>query len=188
MYSGRVFIGVDPSLGEPGFAVLSETAEVLFSSSFPSGPLRGGCRLAEIQNFLWSNFNEDWLLAGACMEGPSLQSTHREFDLGEASGVLRAEVFKLGFDPLVIPPSQLKLFATGTGKATKEDVIHSVKKRWGYDAQGNDNIADALALARLAYVIATRTSVYRSELDVVNSLLHPVIKKTVFRIRKKENL
>lgn len=53
---------------------------------------------------------------------------------------------------VVIGPSQLKKFATGSGGAKKELVIKEVMKRWGADCPDN-NTADAVALAYLGMAL-----------------------------------
>lgn len=44
-----------------------------------------------------------------------------------------------------VPVGTIKKFATGSGNASKEDVIRSVRDRWGHSPK-DDNEADALAL------------------------------------------
>jgi len=47
-----------------------------------------------------------------------------------------------------VQPSSLKKFATGKGGAKKEEIMLAVYKRWGFEAQTN-NEADAFVLAKI---------------------------------------
>lgn len=165
-----VYVGVDQSLTEPGMAVLSDTGEVVFAASFPSGKLRGGSRLHWIAERITDSIPHNSCVAGSCLEGPSLDSMHKEFDLGEVSGVVKATLYSLGPEPLVVAPASLKVFTTGNSSAFKEDMINAVKEFWGYDPGGNDNVADALALARVAYAVGTNKVGRRCEADTLVAL------------------
>lgn len=49
----------------------------------------------------------------------------------------------------VVPPSTLKVYATGNGRASKEDVVQQVQRRWSHITfRGNDQ-ADAIALCAM---------------------------------------
>ncbi len=66
------------------------------------------------------------------------------FDLGELGGVLKLLILERGIDILLIPPTSLKLFATGKGNADKEQVSVALREELGvsfstsdqYDAAG----------------------------------------------------
>lgn len=56
--------------------------------------------------------------------------------------------------PLVlVAPASLKKFATGKGNAEKSLVLKTVYQKWGSDC-GNDNEADAVALAHIGLTFA----------------------------------
>lgn len=115
--------------------------------------LRGGRRL----NHIRQQFKEalaGFPVEGAAMEGPSLESTHREFDLGSVFGVIQEVVYSIwSVEPLIITPSTLKLFAANNGNASKADVIDAVNKLHKLTIT-DDNQADALALATFARMYA----------------------------------
>lgn len=94
----------------------------------------------------------------AAIEGPSLASTHREYDMGEASGVLRQLIHeRYGVEALVVPPSSLKKYATGNGAAEKADMIqYAVRKLRAVVGEDDDDAADAAILAHLAYSFTTK--------------------------------
>ena len=113
-------------------------------------------------------------VAHAALEGPSLGSTHREFDLGEVSGVVRQAVYhSWSIEPLVVAPTQLKLFATGNSSSDKDAVVNAVNKQWGIDTS-NDNVADAVTLAQIARAahLGIRCAT-RRQMDVVAALINP---------------
>lgn len=91
----------------------------------------------------------------------------RAHQIGEVGGHVRAQacdtpgVFLRLHDPLSV-----KLFATGRGDATKEEVAEAVRERWGHDfgsldKQVAEDLYDALALAHMArteYMVRNGTS------------------------------
>lgn len=114
---------------------------------------RGGRRLAEIRHRL-AEFVAPWgAPRAAAIEGPSLQSEHREYDLGEGSGAIRSLVYELaGIEMAVVPPSVLKKYATGNGGADKKAMIQYAVRDYGVAlGEGEDDAADAAHLAHLAY-------------------------------------
>jgi crossover junction endodeoxyribonuclease RuvC len=168
------YLGVDQSLREPGIALVNEAGKVCVALSSKVGStLRGGQRLAHIQKVLLDAVGSAQV-HHAAMEGPSLNSTHREFDLGEVSGVVRATIFhSWAIEPLIVPPTQVKLFATGRGGASKEDVINAVNKGWELSTD-NDNVADAIVLAQIARAVHSgQRCATRYQADVVVSLMRP---------------
>lgn len=174
MLGMSVYVGVDPSLNRPGLAILKNGLEVEFLNALSvSRKLRGAERLATL--FSWASAHTRFptgVVVGGCIEGPSLGSTHREFDLGEASGALKVAVFEAaGISLRVIEPARLKRFATGNGMASKAEVLHAVKLVFGLDLGDDDDSADALMLARLAWAIDHKALLRRRcEIEVVTAL------------------
>lgn len=68
-----------------------------------------------------------------------------------------------------ISATSLKKFACGKGNATKDVIMLEVYKRWGFDCNGDNNLADAYVLARMvraAYLLDnTLTAAQREALD-----------------------
>lgn len=192
MLGMSVYVGVDPSLNRPGLAIVKNGVEIEFASALSVGrKLRGADRLSSI--FGWASAHLKFApaeLVRACIEGPSLGSTHREFDLGEASGVLKLAIFEAGdVEPLVIEPARLKKFATGNAQASKEEVLHAVKVVFGLDLDGDDDTADALMLARLAWALDHKSDLRRRcELEVIASLLQAKPKRRTPRAKTSENI
>jgi Holliday junction resolvasome RuvABC endonuclease subunit len=65
--------------------------------------------------------------------------------LGELGGQLKLELYGLGWVIVVVPPSTLKKFTSGSGATKKDGMRMHVLKRWGYESV-DDNDSDAFAL------------------------------------------
>lgn len=59
------------------------------------------------------------------IEGFSMGSKGRVFDIAEATGILKWKIWKAGKELIIIPPTTAKLFATGKGNATKNKMVLS---------------------------------------------------------------
>jgi Holliday junction resolvasome RuvABC endonuclease subunit len=87
--------------------------------------------------------------AGICLvEGYSFASKNQREAMGELGGAARLMLAELGWTTIIVPPTTLKKFVTGSGSAPKEQMILHVYKRWAYEAPDN-NAADAFALMQL---------------------------------------
>lgn len=109
------------------------------------------------------------------LEFYSLYSTNRPFAIGELGGVLQVTAADLGVEHVMVPPSLLKRFATGSGAAVKDRVMRDVHRKYGEEVD-DDNIADAIALAKFGEVLLTGRSDYRSELESVRRFQRGVVK------------
>lgn len=68
--------------------------------------------------------------------------------LGEIGGVIRTELFELGYRIALVPPTSLKRFATGNGAAKKPQMIDAAIAAGARDTV-NDDEADAFHLRRM---------------------------------------
>ena len=176
-----LYVGIDPSLNRPGLALLEESGKVLLATAFSVGRKTVGAeRLALNGRWMSARLAEfGGRVVRACIEGPSLGSVHREFDLGEGSGALKVALYNYWpVEPMVVEPTRLKKFATGNAHADKAEVLHAVKSVFELDLDGDDDAADACMLARLAWALDHKSSLKRRcELEVVSSLLAPKPKR-----------
>lgn len=180
----KVYVGVDQSLRQPGLCVLNERCHVLYLGSLKTDG-RGGSRLAEIYRYVVAKVGENNFVVRAAMEGPSLGSEHREFDLGEGSGAVKLALSMVwGCEAAVVEPARLKLFASGRGDTP--DLIHAVKKFWGVVTE-DDNAADAYALARVAFALENGPGMRRCEMEVIKSMTSPV-KPRPKKVRRTDNV
>jgi len=155
-------LGFDPSLASSGFAYQDE--EGCHTGRITSKKLRGVERLDFIQRSFLELMDKVYVLTGRLdlivYEGYAMGTMGgkgRFFDIGELGGVLKLVAWDMGVDVLLVPPSNLKQFATGKGNAKKEQVIQAVADVWGYDVPQNDE-ADAFALLKMgeAYLAARK--------------------------------
>lgn len=176
------YLGVDSSLNGTGLGFVDDGGRYVASTRVRVGAARGFARLALIRDAA-RTFLAERVVRGWAIEGYSVKSTDRPFDLGSAFGVAGLAVYDyVRAEPLVVPPASLKLFAVGNGNAPKEDLLSSVKSELGVDLGGADDEADAICLARFAYVAATRRATKRHEADAVTTVMRGP--KKVPRVRK----
>lgn len=138
-------LGIDPSLNSTGVAYRGLDGSIRASCISPSG-LKGIPRILRIRNIV-----DDLLFKLhpriVVLEGYALGfrgKSNTIFDIGELGGTLKILVLSHGIDILLVPPNNLKLFATGKGNADKSliaDVLHrehglSFSKSDQYDAAG----------------------------------------------------
>lgn len=167
-------IGIDQALRNVGFCVNNVVDEKLTGMVFKEPKLRGSERLSSLRRRIMPYiraFRPDLV----ALEGYAYDAENRLADLGEIGGILRVELYDLKIAHIVVPPTTLKQFVTGTGNASKDKMINFVHKHYGY-LTNNDNIADAVGLAKFAEVFATGNSRYRSELEVMKKFRRLKIK------------
>ena len=145
-------VGIDPGL-TVGIAFYNPNAAIAFCDEIDLRPLQDlGERLAELRDSLS-------LILG--MAAPSLLAIERPFGRGaftsETPGVICAVCHMVAFDHQIprreYTASAIKKAITGSGKASKRDVMDAVASRYGF-APENDHQADAAAVAVLAWARA----------------------------------
>jgi Holliday junction resolvasome RuvABC endonuclease subunit len=164
-----MYLGLDQSLRSSGVAVVSGKGEVIYLGLIPTGALRGVQRLAAIRNALRDVLGAEPDIKYAALEGYSIESVNRPFDLGELGGVVRLALHDAGVPFLVVPPKSLKLFVASDGAADKEKMRKAVLKKWGQDIEQDDE-CDAFGLAQLARSFHLNTGTTRAELEVLKKL------------------
>lgn len=97
------------------------------------------------------------------------------FSIGEGGGATKlALVQRYGVEdsiayPTLVSPSALKKFVTSKGTAKKNEILLAVYRKWGIDFGGQDDMADAYGLARIAAALLSGTE-HAYEQEVVNAL------------------
>ena len=160
------FCGIDPALVNIGFCGLEDS---ILEPELIHCPLFGAARLA----FIYSEINTRVLRrkpALVAIEGYSLDSISRQHAFGEGGGVIKLALCLAGIPFIIVAPKQLKRFVTGSGDARKKRMIRAVNKKYGLEIE-NDNLADAIGLAKVAELYAGATvSQIRAELEIVAKL------------------
>lgn len=147
-----IFIGLDLSLTSTGVAVAHRghivTARVV---SKPNGNTSADTaeRLQTIVAGIFDHIptTEHTRVA---IEGPSFGSVNgKAHERGGLFWTVRLKLARRGIDTIVIPPTSVKKYATGSGAAPKDHVLAAVIRRYpDADVTGNDQ-ADALVLAAM---------------------------------------
>lgn len=166
------FLGVDQSPNGTGLCLLATDASSARLSTVDPGNLVGGKRLVAIKDALVTLCRSvEWRLDFAAIEGYSMGSVNRPFDLGEVGGVVRLTLTDNGIPYVVVPPVQVKQFATGITGASKEAMVAAAQVLGA--SPGGDDEADAFFLARIARAYHSRVEMSRREMDVIHALKNP---------------
>ncbi|MFI6512934.1 hypothetical protein ACIBCT_35495 [Streptosporangium sp. NPDC050855] len=154
-----LYLGIDQSFGGFGLTRLYPAYADISVVKFTSVKYgKGVDRLMDVESWLGKQIE---LLpeypVHVAMEGWSRGSKNRREEMGELAyavkRVLRWHLPEPVCYPTIIAPSKVKLFATGNGNASKEEMIAGVKERWGVEC-ADDNAADSYALARMAQYLS----------------------------------
>lgn len=70
------------------------------------------------------------------------------FQIAGLGYIVRYRLWSQGINFILVPPTVLKKFVTGTGNSDKSVMLKETYKRWGADIN-DDNICDAYGLARI---------------------------------------
>jgi len=174
-------LGIDQSATSTGICILSSTAELVHLSRIcPPKELRDTKRLVFIRDELTRIISEHSNIQLGVMEGYSYGSTNKKFVLGEVGAVVKLVVADADIPLYGASPKQLKKFVTGKGSADKDEVINAIRNRWKIEIPQND-MADAYGLCRIALELNNRTSMVRSELEVIKKITNKELHKRTTR-------
>lgn len=173
LFSGRagalVYVGIDQSYTGFGLTVIDEDGA--YYTWVYKSDLRGVDRLLDIDHFLTDLLLRfAWRVKDIAIEAP-VRMSHSALMSGELLAVVKLVCRKTfgrtdpGY-PVQVPPSTLKKYVTGDGRADKRKMIEAVADSWGAEFVTNDNAADSYGLAR----IACKTGDTKERFDIVNRL------------------
>ena len=87
------------------------------------------------------------ILEGPALNVPNPRTLHM---LGELSGVFKMLCQSYGMDPVVVPPTEVRKFICGSGRATKEEMAKVLYQSHGisfvFDNDKGYDLSDAAAL------------------------------------------
>lgn len=174
-------MGIDPSLRSTGIALISISGDYnvkrVTELVKPPDKMRGTERLVflrdAVKDFLYFK-NTLGDVRFSTIEGPSLGSINRADDLGSIRGVFKIVLADWGELPTEIPPTSLKMFATGNGNAIKDKLIVAAKKEWGVLTEDE---ADAAWLAEFAFALHEERFLTRKQLEAIRGIRQMKIPK-----------
>ena len=163
--------GLDPSLSSTGFAVIAVDDSLTLGRIRP-GDCRGAARLEVIR----SEVDSICATAGlVVIEGLAFGRSQRGTqDRSGLHWLIRWQLHRRRIPVAVVAPSSLKVYATGSGRATKEEVLTETKDRYSSfsSTPGNHDEADALILAAMGmdyigFPLVSLPNTHRRALDMV---------------------
>lgn len=150
-----VYIGIDQSYSGFAITLLSADCSKYYTVVYPSTG-KGVDRILSIKQFMGNTFSmfDQSTIKGVAMEGYAFGTTmaHMAGELGIVVKMTCLEWFTTPYAsyPLIVPPANLKKYATGKGTGVqKNQILLSVYKNWNIEFT-DDNAADSYILARMA--------------------------------------
>ena len=164
------FYGIDLSLTATGFAAAESPGALPFLSTIGFKKLSDEARLAAIVDAVLERIRSPRMVA---IEGLALGSkTGLSAERCAIHYMIRVSLWESKVPFVVVPPSALKKFVTGSGVGEKSLVIREVYRRWGVEA-GDDNQADAAGLCYVAQAwakVTPESSLIGPQKEVLKSL------------------
>lgn len=151
-----VWVGIDQSYSGFAITLLNDSG---YKTTVYKGEYRGVKRLQELKTHLITSL-EPYNIKDVAIEGYAFGSQMANM-LGELGGMVKLTLLDFGHYPLIVPPTNLKKFATGKGNGvSKSQILLSVYKNWGVEFT-DDNAADSYVLAKI--VSGQYTQAYQKE-------------------------
>jgi len=147
----KVYVGIDPSLSCTGVVILYNNCNncdvFTIKTKAKENPdcrinqiLVEVCKIIDLLRFIYDVY--------VVIEGLSFYSaTNTGLQLAGLNYVLRNYFLRNQINYYILPPTSLKKYITGNGRANKKEVIEAVNKRWNFNSK-NDNECDAFGLAK----------------------------------------
>lgn len=147
-----ISVGCDFGLVKSGVVILNEAFEIE-SQNLIRVKTKGVERLCDIERAFDAVVQPYRPLnANVFVEGYAYGAKYQRESLAELGGVMRRYLHLAKLDFWIVPPTSLKLFVTGTGKASKNYMKKCTKDQWGKIFK-SDDVCDAHGLARLGMTV-----------------------------------
>lgn len=143
-----VIIGCDFGLRKTGIVILDSEFNIV-SQNLIETSTKGAQRLVDVEKAFGHILERGPV--DECqlfIEGYAYGAKYQRESLAELGGVIRRYLHLLEFSFWVIPPNTLKLFVTGSGRATKNYMKKCTRENWDISFKFDD-VCDAYGLARL---------------------------------------
>lgn len=184
-----IYLGIDQSLTSPGFAAVATDGKYISSTTLRiSRALKGPERLLHIAKGLVEFVSMYDKVLACAREGYSVNSVNRPFDLGTVAGAVDLTcAWFFESSPYVVAPTSLKKFATGSGSASKQQMLYAVSNRFPIDLGDRDDEADAIFLALFARSMHSGDFKNAAEAEVTYSYRTPKPSR-LRRVRSNNNV
>lgn len=141
-----IILGADLSLTKFGVVISDSPTNVLFQARLvPPKGVFGPKRLVWARD-RFSDLLEEYKVELFVPEEYAFASSKsRAHGIGEAGGIIKAEVYERGIDTYNVPIGTLKKYATGSGNANKDAMRFHANQDRGFYAM-NEDVADAFWL------------------------------------------
>lgn len=175
-----ISVGLDLSLTHTGYAIVKDDSTVLASGVIKSKP-SGDTHLAETQRIVKiaeeavqkiDEFKEEGEGILVSIEGLAFMAQGTSLvQLAGLNYLVRILLAEFGWPFLIVAPTSLKKFITGSGKGDKDMMMLHVFKNYGFEAlDNNENDAYSLAVCGLAVMDHPIKKLTKPQEEVANLL------------------
>ena len=155
-----VIVGLDTSLTHTGIVIINDKGKVLDSGVIKSKP-NGDTYLSEVERIVKIVEDVFSKITKNCKKKPDLvvienlafmaRNTTSLVQLSGLSFFIRIQLARFEIPFVMVAPTSLKKFITGSGKGDKDMLMMSVYKNYGFEAvDNNENDAFGLSAIGLA--------------------------------------
>jgi Holliday junction resolvasome RuvABC endonuclease subunit len=176
------FLGIDPSATSSGLALIDRNGEIVFTKTIKTKSRRLGDRLAFIRDFFVAEIRRYLpVIKYAVIEAPAYDKPQQADLLGQVRGIFLLMCYDRNIPVLLVAPTSVKKFATGTGSAEKETMVKAAQAQWSSweGSSKKDDEADALWMAEIARGTEFITGRPRHQLEVLHQLKHLEVEEDV---------
>lgn len=155
--------------------------------------VKGAQRLVDIErglDFILNEFKTEE--KEVFVEGYAYGAKYQRESLAELGGVIRRYLHLAKINFWIIPPTSLKMFVTGTGRASKNYMKKRTKEKW-QETFKSDDVCDAYGMSRLGMCVMRCLSgvqgyahLESNEQQVIKEIItHPEFYKNSSTARKR---
>jgi crossover junction endodeoxyribonuclease RuvC len=131
----------------------------------------GMTRLKWILDSVWNLTEHADLVV---IENYAFDRPNQAHQIGELGGIIRFTLWEAGKLYVEIAPSSMKKFATGTGNASKDEVLVAAVKKLGYQGFSKDQ-ADALWLLDMAIAHYEKRACTAKQVEAIEKIDWPAL-------------
>lgn len=144
-----VSLGIDHAIRHIGVVAISSPSEIIHQAVIKPKLEDGIERLKEIYDSIKEAIDKIKPNI-VVLEGYAFNKPFQAHQIGEIGGIIKLLCAIKKQQVVTVPPKRVKIFATGSGNATKDLVLLSVYKNFGQEFKNSD-LADAYVLALIGY-------------------------------------